>query len=337
MKKSLTLLAAICCSLLFHAQTANVVVFSEDGDKFTLFLNGEQKNATPLSNVKVNGLTSTFYTAKIDFEDHKLPDISSKNFAVELGSEATYVIKKNKKGEYVLRFHSYSPISNTPSGSSSETGISDEARRLALVDDEEDTTVTPTTGISQSVTTPAGSVKVDVGVTETTTTTTTTNPSNGEKVSVGMNIGGVNMGININVNEGIEQSSNTAVTTTTTTRTTSSEAVETKQPVKERPSAHNPCGIKMANDAFAKAKKSIEDKGFDETRLTVAKQVANSNCLSVTQIREVMDVFSFEATKLEFAKYAYDHCANRNEYYLINDAFSYSSSIDELNEYIQSK
>jgi hypothetical protein len=48
-----------------------------------------------------------------------------------------------------------------------------------------------------------------------------------------------------------------------------------------------------------------------------------------------MKLFSFEATKLEFAKYAYNKVSDKENYYLVNDAFQFESSIEELNENIK--
>ena len=50
-----------------------------------------------------------------------------------------------------------------------------------------------------------------------------------------------------------------------------------------------------------------------------------------------MAAFGFEETKLEFAKYAYDFCTEKNKYYMVGDKFSFSSSKDELNEYLEGK
>ena len=47
-----------------------------------------------------------------------------------------------------------------------------------------------------------------------------------------------------------------------------------------------------------------------------------------------MEKFSFEDGKLEFAKQAYANCLNKDEYYLVNQAFIFSSSKNELNEFI---
>jgi len=50
-----------------------------------------------------------------------------------------------------------------------------------------------------------------------------------------------------------------------------------------------------------------------------------------------MNTFSFEDTKLEFAKYAYERTYDIGNYYKLNDAFSFESSIEELNEYTQGR
>ena len=42
-----------------------------------------------------------------------------------------------------------------------------------------------------------------------------------------------------------------------------------------------------------------------------------------------------ESTKLEFAKYAYKRTYDIENYYKVNDAFTFESSIEELDAYIQ--
>ena len=57
--------------------------------------------------------------------------------------------------------------------------------------------------------------------------------------------------------------------------------------------------------------------------------------MSASQIANICKLFSFESNKLDFAKYAYGYCVDRNRYYLINEAFSYESSKRELDEFIK--
>ena len=79
----------------------------------------------------------------------------------------------------------------------------------------------------------------------------------------------------------------------------------------------------------------ISNESFDDTTLTMAKQGVSNNPMTATQIVNICKLFSFESIKLEFAKFAYAFCTEKNKYYLLNEVFSHDSSKRELNEYIQ--
>lgn len=97
-----------------------------------------------------------------------------------------------------------------------------------------------------------------------------------------------------------------------------------------------PCGVSAVE--VEQIKESIKSQSFNNTQVTLAKQAFSSKpCFKALQIREIVSLFSFESSKLEIAKYAYDYCEDKNNYFLVNDAFSFSSSIDDLNKYIKSK
>ena len=331
-------LAFLFLSLVFYSansQVASATVFSEMGEKFVLYLNSEPMNETPKSNVKMSGLTSEFYQARVDFEDASLQDCSTSNFAVQFNADVTYIVKKNKKGEYVIRFHSQTGGSSPDEAQND--GI-DEGKRIADVDNQG--SASPSNQQRQSAIGNSSSV--------TTTTTTTTSQGSaqpkGESVNVGMNINGMSMGINMNIPEDNLSggSSNTTVTQQTTTTTHSSTSGSSSQTNNNSQvsSAGNPgsdCRYPMSSGSFNTAKESINSKSFEDSKMTVAKQVAKANCLSCNQIKEILSLFSFEESKLTFAKFAYDFCYNKAEYYTINDVFSFESSIDDLNKYIESK
>ncbi len=66
----------------------------------------------------------------------------------------------------------------------------------------------------------------------------------------------------------------------------------------------------------------------------MAKQICDSKCLKSRQVRDIMKLFSFEQTRLDFAKYAYKNVMDKENYYQVNDAFQFENSIEELNESI---
>lgn len=91
----------------------------------------------------------------------------------------------------------------------------------------------------------------------------------------------------------------------------------------------------MSPQEFAGAKNMIDNRPFDDDRLTVAMQVARGGRLSSAHVRELLELFSFESSRLAFAKGAYDFVVDPMNYWTVNDGFRFSSSIDELNDYLE--
>lgn len=79
---------------------------------------------------------------------------------------------------------------------------------------------------------------------------------------------------------------------------------------------------------------SLGNYNFESTRMTVAKQLINNNYFNSRQVGRLMQQMTFESSKLELAKYAYSKTLDKNNYFLVNDQFSFESSIAELADYI---
>ena len=90
----------------------------------------------------------------------------------------------------------------------------------------------------------------------------------------------------------------------------------------------------MNNNDFNRAYNTIKKESFENSKLEAAKQITASNWLCVSQIVQICKLLSFENSKLEYAKYAYRYCADKNNYYQVNDVFSFSASKTELWDYI---
>ena len=186
-----------------YAQTNNLVVYSDGGEKFFLILNGAKQNATVETNVKVTGLNQPGYKAKIIFEDKKIADC---NGNIQFmwggedlkGAEMVYVVKKDKKGIYKLKPQSQTSIASAPVTTNQQT----------VVYTTTDATVPPPTN-NTSTTTTTG-----------TSTTTTNGTSTG--VNIGINADGTGLNMNVNVTDPTLNGTGTSTSTTTTTTTTSS-------------------------------------------------------------------------------------------------------------------
>lgn len=296
----------IFCAFATAQNIGALTIFSENGEKFYLILNGLRQNNVAQTNVRVDRLNQPSYTAKIIFEDKSLPDINRNYLMIEDANHAmmdvTYKIKHDKNG----------------------------MPKLGMM---------PTSFIPyQQEAIPAPDVYVvhygtpdPMPATTTVQTTTTTTEVVPNATSATVNVNGMNMGVTTAV-----PNATTVQTTTTRTTTTSTEGV---------PAANNSgmaaqgCtgAYPMAQGDFNSAISTIKNQGFEETKLSTAKQIASGNCLSAGQITEICKTFGFEDTKLQFAKFAYAHCTEPNNYFKINNVFGFSSSTDELNNYIQGK
>ena len=96
------------------------------------------------------------------------------------------------------------------------------------------------------------------------------------------------------------------------------------------------CDLPMDDDVFATAHKTLKNKPFSNDKMEFAKQIATSNCLLSEHVKLLLMTFDFESDRLEFAKFAYTHTYDPSNYFVINDVFVFSSSLTELNNYINS-
>lgn len=313
--KNAILALLLLCSIPSFAQwvpTANLTIFSEDGAKFFLILNGERYNDVAQTNIRIEELPNPYYNCKVIFEDKSLPEISKSALMLTDANGAmqdvTYRIKKDNKGKNVLRFFSQIPAQQNM--------------------------VRP----SNCATYRFGAPNMMLGNTISTTTVRQTNINPTSNVNV--NMGGI--GVNVNIDQPLI--TNTTTTTITSTRSSSfaqddfadDDFVQGNNRNNTNGRRRGGCNMAMNNANFEEAKRTIANNGFDETRLSTAKQIASSNCLNTNQIAALIKIFSFEESKLDFAKYAYDFCVDRNNYFKIANSFSFESSKTELNNYVQS-
>ncbi|NOZ33933.1 MAG: DUF4476 domain-containing protein [Chlorobi bacterium] len=87
---------------------------------------------------------------------------------------------------------------------------------------------------------------------------------------------------------------------------------------------------------IARLQNSMRRASFESDKRIIAEQAVSSHRVKANQVYRILTMFSFESTKLKFAKFAYKYCVDKRNYYLVNNAFSFSSSIRELNNFIGS-
>lgn len=102
--KLLLLLVCFCISLFSFAQEdpgpGTVTVYAEDGAKFTLYVNGEQKNQAASGRV-VADMKEVQFAFRIVFENTTTPEITKRG--IRLGKHCSFAIVSSKKGGYQLK------------------------------------------------------------------------------------------------------------------------------------------------------------------------------------------------------------------------------------------
>ena len=90
----------------------------------------------------------------------------------------------------------------------------------------------------------------------------------------------------------------------------------------------------MSNGRFDLLIQQIRKASFESSKVNVANQALRNNKITVNQMIGILNEFSFESTKLKFAKDNYRSVVNRRDYFMINDVFTFQSSKDELAEFL---
>lgn len=84
-------------------------------------------------------------------------------------------------------------------------------------------------------------------------------------------------------------------------------------------------------------KKAVAEESFSDDKIMVIKQATKTKCVSADQVLSLMGEFDFDKDKVEVAKYLYDKTYDQDNYFKVINSFDFSSSKNELNEYIEGR
>ena len=88
---------------------------------------------------------------------------------------------------------------------------------------------------------------------------------------------------------------------------------------------------------FGIIKKAINGESFDDDKLRMARISMKDASLSVNQVRELMGLLFNDDRKLELAKFAYDKCWEKNVFFSLTDALSFSTNKKALLDFLATK
>jgi len=331
MKRETLTLIMLLFTFAGISQKPLATFFTSGGEEFYVILDGKKINPEPQSRVENVSLDNDWAKVKIVFKNEEIlpieKTIQGKDAEGNVSS-VTWEISQNNNGKWVIKPSSWSKIEGNQAVNSSivEEPVSEE-QYIEPALETSSTSQTVTTTYTQEPATNEVVVNTDVNSVSMSVSTDARDENSNMNVTMSVP-GGV-------VTQTQSQTTYTTITTTTTTSTINSVNEKEKEP--DPMPGYNGrigCSNPVSNDRFESIIQSISSKDFEDSKLTVAKQVASSNCLFAYQVKEIMQLFSYESTKLEFAKEAYGHTYDLDNYFMLNDAFDFESSISELNEFI---
>jgi hypothetical protein len=309
-----------------------VLVFSEDGEKFILHVNGQQVNESPSTRVLKSGISESNAMLRIVFDEDIAPDLKKSFSFLEKDVRVSAKITMTKKG-YKLRYFGEEPITNDELFVAEEqvqyegsVGESTEVYELEEKNTSSGTAILQTTS----------------------TTTTAGDPVEGENVSMNIGINGFNMNVDVKIDEGemgMQQEINSSTTATTRTTSGSIDAhqdyeiathdyEEEVEYVTEAETQQN-CFPPMGDSNSIRV--AMDGESFADDQMVVAKQAIKRACLSVEEVKDLAAVFTFEDDRLEFLMFCYDRTHDVQNYYKVNEVLTFSASKEELNTFLDSK
>lgn len=328
------LLLSLLLPLVSNINAQNrLVVFNQEGKQFYIILNGVRQNVQPQTNVKIDELTSDAYKLKIIFADGVTADVDKSIYFSDPNHEIVSEVRKNNKGVHKLRMISYGPtVSNNYQAASTIHYTNTEA-----VNTSNNNQINNAGNPNQTVTTHHNS--------STATMHTNVNNGNGsnENINMNLNMGGVGMNVNVNMNENGNNLNQNAIITETYSSSTTITTNNTHTQGNHNHSNHNHVnqnhhyGCYTSTVDYNSLLNAIEGESFADDKKMVTKQALANKCISAEQVVGLMEKFSFEDDKMEIAKYCYERCSDPDNYYKVTSAFTFSSSKEELNKYIESK
>ena len=93
----------------------------------------------------------------------------------------------------------------------------------------------------------------------------------------------------------------------------------------------------MSDGDFETYLNAVRNKAGDQTKMSIAQQGLFRRQIRCNQVLQVMKIFSFESSRLDFAKFAFDYLCDPQNVYQLNDGFTFSSSVSDFEQFLRTK
>jgi hypothetical protein len=98
------------------------------------------------------------------------------------------------------------------------------------------------------------------------------------------------------------------------------------------------CPFPIKENELSELKGIISSQNLEDNKLEKVREAIfdmDSACVMVEQTKELIVLFEYEETKLEFAKFMYPYTFDLDNYGKLNEIFQFENSMEELNLFIK--
>jgi hypothetical protein len=107
-------------------------------------------------------------------------------------------------------------------------------------------------------------------------------------------------------------------------------------PVQPAPAPVPQCFV--SDQEMQEVRSSIKSSNFDSSMIEQAKMLLRAKqCFSSQQIASIVSLFSFASSQVDVAKFAYDYCIDRDNYFRVINLLGFDSSKREVRDYISTR
>lgn len=100
------------------------------------------------------------------------------------------------------------------------------------------------------------------------------------------------------------------------------------------PIIEEPVIYEMAPQQFRQLKRTIQNETYENTKFEILESVIGGQYLSTNQVGQLIRLFTYENTKFKVAKLAYAQTIDPENYFTLNNLFTYSSTKRKLSRFI---
>lgn len=112
------------------------------------------------------------------------------------------------------------------------------------------------------------------------------------------------------------------------------QTTDNNEPHTDRPYANSNV---LNNEDLKELEARVEERITDTDKLKLMKSVLEQRTYYSVQVRTMLNWLAFESSRVDFAKWSYERVLDKQDYWKLEDAFTFSSSKDEFNEHIRSR